>query len=58
MINLSTRGNSAKTNVDGILGELTQEVTEGNLTLLGFPPVPDSDIPTCGEWPLCNRTGM
>ncbi|EON95975.1 putative beta-lactamase family protein [Phaeoacremonium minimum UCRPA7] len=40
----------------GILGELTQEVTEGNLTLLGFPPVPDSDIPTCGEWPLCNRT--
>jgi CubicO group peptidase (beta-lactamase class C family) len=44
------------TSVDSLMGELTQ--TLGNETVaIGFPPLSATEIPTCGVYPLCNRTG-
>lgn len=40
---------------DGISGEMTQALDQGTLRSLGFPPVPPSEIPRCGEQPVCNR---
>ncbi|TPX16053.1 uncharacterized protein E0L32_000387 [Thyridium curvatum] len=38
------------------VGEITQEYNQSVAMALGFPPLPNASIPTCGEWPLCNRT--
>lgn len=38
------------------MGELTQSVPDNiELVYLGFPPLPEADIPTCGTWPECDR---
>lgn len=44
---------------DGLLGELTQEMSQTRVVSYGFPPLNSSDptLPKCGEWPQCNRTG-
>ncbi|TVY40923.1 Beta-lactamase-like protein [Lachnellula subtilissima] len=39
-----------------VMGELTQSVPDNiELVYLGFPPLPEADIPTCGTWPECDR---
>ncbi|KAI0131789.1 beta-lactamase/transpeptidase-like protein [Xylariales sp. AK1849] len=39
-----------------LLGELTQmPETEAHILQYGFPPLPKSVLPPCGDYPLCNR---
>ena len=42
--------------VDGVLGEILNDFNQSAAEKIGFPPLPDSEVPTCGAWPLCNRT--
>ncbi|TVY39709.1 Beta-lactamase-like protein [Lachnellula occidentalis] len=39
-----------------VMGELSQSVPDNiELVYLGFPPMPEADLPTCGTWPECDR---
>lgn len=42
--------------IDALLGEITQDFPNGEMVYVGFPPLNASEIPQCGEWPLCNET--
>jgi hypothetical protein len=39
------------------MGELTQTIAPNVSVEIGFPPLASADVPTCGAYPLCNRTG-
>ncbi|KAI1265512.1 beta-lactamase/transpeptidase-like protein [Xylariaceae sp. FL1019] len=39
-----------------LLGELTQSSNVSQATKIGFPALPDVDIPPCGDAPVCSRT--
>ncbi|TPX08000.1 uncharacterized protein E0L32_010331 [Thyridium curvatum] len=39
-----------------LLGELTQQATVTNLTYVGFPPIPQAEVPPCGNYFICNRS--
>jgi len=41
----------------GILGEITEKIDQNLVPWVGLPHLPEEEIPTCGAWPLCNRTG-
>ncbi|KAK3309353.1 beta-lactamase/transpeptidase-like protein [Chaetomium strumarium] len=42
----------------GLMGEVTQEFDQNEAVGLGFPPLSKGDpmLPSCGQWPQCNRT--
>lgn len=42
--------------IDALLGELTQQSTVTNLTYVGFPPIPEAEVPPCGNYFICNRS--
>jgi hypothetical protein len=42
---------------DSLMGELTQTIAPNVSVEIGFPPLPAAEVPTCGAYPLCNRTG-
>lgn len=39
----------------GILGEITETKDIPKAWLQGLPPLPASEVPPCGVWPLCSR---
>jgi hypothetical protein len=41
---------------DGLLGEVTQNMNLNTAQSVGFPPLESSEVPPCGDYPLCNRT--
>ncbi|ETS73636.1 hypothetical protein PFICI_14582 [Pestalotiopsis fici W106-1] len=39
-----------------LLGEVSQQdSTKDHVVQLGFPPLPEADLPPCGDTPLCDR---
>ncbi|KAH8897987.1 beta-lactamase/transpeptidase-like protein [Thozetella sp. PMI_491] len=49
---------SLASQLSGAVRDCNQEFNQSRSTELGFPPLNSSDstFPTCGEYPLCNRT--
>lgn len=41
---------------DALVGELTQGTTSAQAAAYGFPVIGDTEIPPCGNNPVCNRT--
>ncbi|KAM7202250.1 beta-lactamase/transpeptidase-like protein [Rhypophila sp. PSN 637] len=39
-----------------VLGEIIGPLDLEQAVNIGFPPLAEADIPTCGNYPLCNRT--
>jgi len=39
------------------MGEITQTIAPNVTVEIGFPPLPVAEVPPCGAYPLCNRTG-